>query len=69
MTRVTKVSTDIVQWLVRNSFEEAFIAANPYQGQSKANPKYGAWFDAWLESEARAMLVANGVISGSEDWR
>lgn len=69
MSRITKVNTDVVQWVVRNAFEQGFRASNPYPLKSQVNPNYDAWFDAWLKSDARAMLVANGIIGEEDGFR
>lgn len=60
--RVKKINVDIAQYLIRQAFEEGFRYADSERGQSKSNPEKGKWFDAWVISQTRAMLVANGVI-------
>lgn len=60
--KTTKVSTDIVQWAVRNAFEEGYRAAVGDRGVSIINAEKGKWFDAWARSKSREMLVLNGII-------
>lgn len=67
--RVTKVNTDIVQWLIRSAYEEGYNAATSDRGVSGINPSKGKWFDLWHNSQARKMLIANGVISGDDYYR
>lgn len=67
--RVTKVNTDIVQWLIRSAYEEGYNAASNERGVSDINPQKGKWFDTWVNSTSRKMLIANGVISGEDDYR
>lgn len=67
--KVTKVDVNVAQYLMRQAFEEGFRAAGGSRGVSNINPDKGAWFDKWITSKTRAMLVANGVISGQEGYK
>lgn len=69
MSKITKIDIDLAQYYMRQGFEEGFRAANGDRGHSTINPEKGQWFDHWLLSKTRAMLVANGVISGKDKWR
>lgn len=69
MNKITKIDIDLAQYYIRQGFEEGFLAASGNRGQSKVTPEKGTWFDHWLLSRTRAMLVANGVISGKDKWR
>lgn len=66
---IRKINVEIAQYLMRQAFEEGFRLADNDRGQSSINPQKGKWFDYWLSSQTRATLVANGVISGKEDFR
>lgn len=69
MNKVTKVNTDVVQWAVRSAYEEGYRAACGERGVSRFNPDKGQWFDHWITSKTRAMLIENGVISGEEGYK
>lgn len=58
-----------LQWEVRNAYYLGFTAADPERGQSNINPQKGKWFDHWLLSKPRQMLVGWGVISEKDDYR
>lgn len=58
-----------LQWEIRNSFYLGYHAAKPEQGRSKMNPEKAEWFDHWIISKPRAMLVNYGVISGADTYR
>lgn len=60
--RITKIDVGIAQYLMRQAYEEGFRSAGGGRGVSKINPNKGAWFDGWVVSQTRAMLVANGII-------
>lgn len=68
LMRTTKVNTEVAQYLMRQSFEEGFRAAGG-SGKSRLNPSKGKWFDYWVQSKTRAMLIANGVITGQEGYK
>ena len=67
--KTTKVNTDIVQWLIRSAYEEGYNAAASDRGVSDIRPQKGKWFDTWVNSTSRKMLIANGVISGEDEYR
>lgn len=58
-----------LQWEVRNAYCLGYTAAKPGRGQSKINPEKGEWFDHWLLSKSRQMLVNWGVISEKDTYR
>lgn len=60
--RTTKVDAEVAQYFMRQAFEEGFRAAGG-SGRSKLDPGKGKWFDHWVQSQTRAVLVANGLIS------
>lgn len=60
---------EIVQWLVRFSFETAWRAAGGDPVDSPHDQEPVGWRAAWLKSEPRAILVRNGVISGQDGYR
>ena len=64
-----KVSTEFTQWAIRNAFEEGYRAAKNERGMSVFNPNKGKWFDAWVTSKARAMLVTAGVINSEVTYK
>lgn len=66
--RLSKVNVNIAQYFMRQSFEEGFRSAGG-SGISETNPNKGKWFDYWMTSQTREILVANGVISGDDNWR
>lgn len=66
---IKKVNIDIAQFLMRQAFEEGYKAAGGLPGRSVANSEKGKWFDFWIVSKTRAILVSNGVISGKDTWR
>lgn len=65
---ITKIDAGVAQYLMRQAFEEGYRAAGG-SGVSSANPDKGKWFDHWLTSKTRAMLVANGIIDGTEGYK
>ena len=67
--RMTKVNVQVMQWAVRNAYEEGYRAAGGDRGASDMNPEKGKWFDLWVNSRARKLLIQNGIISGMEDFR
>ena len=58
-----------LQWQVRAAFEAGFYADGKPRGQSKMDPRKGAWFDHWLISKERAFLVSNGLMTGEEGYK
>ena len=58
-----------LQWEIRNAFELGYRAAKPARGVSRMDPEKGEWFDHWIISKPRAMLVNSGVISGTDTFR
>jgi hypothetical protein len=69
MNKISKIDIGLASYYMRQGFEEGFLAASGDRGQSKVNPEKGMWFDHWLLSRTRAMLVSSGVISGKDTWR
>lgn len=59
----TKVNAGIAQYLMRQAFEEGFRAV---YGDTATKE---AWFPHWLASQTRAMLIANGLITGKEGYK
>lgn len=59
----------LLQLEVRAAFEAGYTAASSDRGQSVINPKKGKWFDYWINSKPRAFLIANGIITGEDDYR
>ncbi len=68
MTKIKKVNVDIAQYLMRQAFEEGYRSAGGV-GKSSINPVKGKWFDHWISSQTRAVLVANGIIDGTEGYK
>ena len=66
--KIRKVSADIAQYYIRQAFNEGYNAAHP-RGQSSIDPKKGKWFDHWLQSQTRRVLVENGLITGLEGYK
>lgn len=58
-----------LQWEVRAAFEAGWIASGADRGQSRFDPKKGKWFDHWIMSQSRALLVANGLMTGDEGYK
>lgn len=58
-----------LQWEVRNAYYLGYHAAKPEQGRSKMNPEKAEWFDHWILSKPRAMLVNWGVIGANDGYR
>ena len=67
--KIKKINVEIAQFFMRQAFEEGFRAAGGLRGISRTNPNKGRWFDSWMKSKTRSMLVENGVISGDDAWR
>jgi hypothetical protein len=61
--KVRKVNADIAQYYMRQAFEEGYRAAHGGK-VTKAD-----WFPHWLKSQTRAVLVANGLITGLEGYK
>ena len=61
-----------LQWEVRSAFEQGFRAGAKSYGGKVPNALFGgepAWRPYWLESRARAFLLANGLIAGDEGFK
>ena len=66
--KIRKVSADIAQYYIRQAYNEGYNAANP-RGQSSIYPNKGKWFDHWMQSQTRKVLVHNGLITGNEGYK
>lgn len=66
---VRALQPDFVQWLVRASFEAGWRAAGGDDVHSHHSEPAKGWRGAWLQSEQRAILVRQGIISGQDTWR
>lgn len=58
-----------LQWEIRNAYYLGYEAAKPDQDRSKLNPEKKEWFDHWVLSKPRAMLVNWGIISPNDTYR
>ena len=60
---------ETIQWIVRSAFEEGWRlgGGSPERSPHYEQPK--GWRLAWMNSQARNILVRNGMISGSEEWK
>lgn len=58
-----------LQWEIRNAYFLGYSAAKPEQDRSRMNPEKAEWFDHWIISKPRAMLVNWGIISGNDSYR
>lgn len=65
----SKIDPNAVQWLVRSAFEEAWRMAggDPVSSHHAEEPK--GWRIAWMNSDARRVLVRNGMISGEDSYK
>lgn len=61
--KIKKIDAHLAQYFMRQAFEEGFRAA--YHGRVSKE----AWFPHWLNSQTRATLVANGLITGQEGYK
>jgi len=68
-TKQSNINPDVVQWLVRSSFEEAWKMAGGSQEKSPNDQSPAGWRLAWMNSKARDVLVRNGMISGKDTWK
>lgn len=68
-TKPSNINPDVVQWLVRSSFEEGWRAAGGSQERSPHDQEPRGWRLAWMNSKARDVLVRNGMISGKDAWK
>lgn len=66
---ISKIDAGVAQYFMRQAFEEGYRAANGGDGRSKINPDKGQWFDHWVTSQTRAVLVANGLIDKDVTFR
>ena len=67
--KIRKIDAEIAQYYMRQAFEEGYRAATTNAEKSIIDPKKGKWFDHWLTSQTRAVLVENGLITGLEGYK
>lgn len=60
---------NLVQWSHRAAYEEAWRKAggDPVKSDHRGEPV--GWRKSWLESDARAVMLRNGLITGAETWK
>lgn len=58
-----------LQYEIRAAFEEGWRAAGGDPIRSPADQVAVGWRRAWIESTARAFLVANGINPGNVTWK
>lgn len=58
-----------LQYEIRAAFEEGWRAAGGDPIRSPAGQVAVGWRRAWIESTARAFLVANGINPGNVSWK
>lgn len=64
-----RIDPNTVQWLARSAFEEGYRLGS---GSTERSPHYEepkGWRLSWMNSQARNILVRNGMLSGSEEWK
>ena len=62
-------NNDMIQWAVRAAFEEAWRLAGGDPARSDPNLHPVGWRAAWMSSNARNLLVKNGLISGEDTYK
>jgi len=58
-----------MQYKFRQAFEEGWRMAGGDPLRSPWNKEPVGWRKAWIESQSRAWLVENQIISGDDLWR
>lgn len=60
---------ETIQWMVRSAFEEGFRSGS---GSTERSPHYEppkGWRHAWMNSQARNILVRNGMVTGEDEYK
>lgn len=65
----SQINPETVQWLVRSAFEEAWRLAGGDPVASPHDEPPAGWRAAWMNSQARNVLVRNGMISGEDSYK
>ena len=65
----SQINPETVQWLVRSAFEEAWRLAGGDPSPSPHDEPPAGWRLAWMNSQARNVLVRNGMISGEDSYK
>lgn len=59
----------LVQWAVRDAFNEAWIEAGGDPVESHHSKPPVGWRAAWMKSRSRAVLVRQGLLSGEDTYK
>ena len=64
-----KIDPNMIQWLTRSAFEEGWRlgGGSPERSPHTEPPK--GWRLAWMGSQARNILIRNGMISGEDNYK
>lgn len=60
---------ETIQWIVRSAFEEGWRLGSGSTERSLHYEEPKGWRLAWMSSQARNILVRNGMISGEDDYK
>lgn len=64
-----KINPEIFQWLTRAAFEEGWRLGGGSQESSHFSDEPKGWRAAWMDSQARSVLIRNGIISGEDSYK
>lgn len=60
---------NLVQWSHRTAYEESWRKSGGDAARSSHRDDPKGWRKSWMESDSRAVMVRNGLISGADSWK